>query len=81
MILDTLIQIQSSIAISETKYNNIKDNITNISKTYMEIIKSTSSKVSEIEQQTQRQKQLENLHKEHEKYGVTLSLKDMKMDK
>ena len=80
-ILDTLAQIQGSITTLETKYSDIEAKITDVPKTYAEIIKSTSSKESKIEQQTQRRKQRQILHKEREKYGVILSLKDMSMDK
>jgi len=75
-ILDTLTQIQNSVANLETKYNDIEAKIDNTPKTYAEIIKSTSLKESKIEQRTQRRKQQEALRQERQKYGVTLSLKD-----
>ena len=78
-ILNTLAQIQGSITTLETKYSDIETKITDVPKTYAEIIKITSSKESKIEQQTQRRKQRQILYKEREKYGVTLSLKDMNM--
>lgn len=80
-ILDTLTQIQGSIATLETKYNDIESKITNAPKTYADIIKSASSKASKIEQRTERRKRREEIRKEREKYGVTLSLKDMTMNK
>ena len=80
-ILDTLTQIQGSIATLETKYNNIETKITDVPKTYAEIIKSAPFKESKIERLTQRRKQREILRKERERHGVTLSLKDMSTDK
>jgi hypothetical protein len=53
-ILDTLAQIQGSITTLETKYSDIEAKIMDVPKTYAEIIKSTSSKESKIEQQIQR---------------------------
>ena len=77
-IMNTLAQIQNSVANLETKYNDIEAKVVETPKTYAEIMKSTSLKESKIEQQTQRRKQRETLRQERQKYGVTLNLKNTK---
>jgi hypothetical protein len=76
-ILDTLTRIHDSVTNLETKYHDIiETKIADTPKTYAEIIKSSTSKDSKIEQRTQKRKQRETLREEHAKYGVTLSTKD-----
>ena len=80
-ILDTLTQIQGSIATLETKYNDIEAKIADAPKTYADIIKSSttlSKKDPKIEARTQRRKQQEALRKEMAKFTVTLSTKNAK---
>ena len=76
-ILDSLSQICSSVLNLEAKYANIEAKVNDTPKTYADIIKSSSIKESKIEQQTQRRKWREELRQERQKYGVTLSLKEI----
>ena len=77
-VLSTLKKIQASITILDQKYEDIQTKITEAPKTYAEIIKSTSSKESKVERQTQQRKQCEILRQERAKYDVTLTMKNIK---
>jgi hypothetical protein len=72
-IIDSLAQIQTSIANLEKRYNDIEVKITDIPKTYAEAAKPNTK----LEQQMEIRKRREALRQERIKYGVTLTLKNM----
>ena len=76
-ILDSLAEIRSTVVNLDAKYTNLEAKVNNTPKTYADLVKLSSVKESKIEQQIQRRKWREEVRQERQKYGVTLSLKDI----